>query len=90
MEVSQAAVVPYAALELISEKLSQTVKRLIIIIIILVIALLGTNIAWILYESQYETESYQVMSDDGNANYIGNDGDIFNGSECYSEEKEEG
>ena len=83
MEVSQ------AAFEFTIEKMSQAMKRMLIIIILLIVALIGTNIAWILYESQYETETYQVVADDGNANYIGNDGDIFNGSECYSQEKEE-
>lgn len=84
MEVSQ------AAFEFTVEKISQANKRMLIIIILLIVAFVGSNIAWLLYESQFETESYQVMADDGNANYIGNDGDIFNGSECYSEEKEEG
>ena len=83
MEVSQ------AAFEFTVEKMSQAMKRMLIIIIILIVALVGTNIAWILYESQYETETYQVQSDDGNANYIGNDGDIHNGSECYGEKEEE-
>ena len=55
------------------------------IIITLIIALIGTNLAWILYESSMETVTettetitYDVEQDNesGNNNFIGNDGDI--------------
>lgn len=55
------------------------------IIIILIAALLLTNGLWLWHESQYEfvSDEYSVEmeADDGsNANYIGNNGDINNGS----------
>ena len=71
--------VPYAALELMSEKLSQTIKRLIVIIVVLIFALLGTNIAWIVYESQFDTAFCDVQSDGGDVQYIGRDGENTNG-----------
>lgn len=49
-------------------------------IIILIVALVGTNIAWIWYINQYDfvTET-TTLDDNGTNNYIGNDGDINNG-----------
>lgn len=42
------------ALEMISE-LKKTTKRWFVVSIILLIALLGTNVAWLIYESSFET-----------------------------------
>lgn len=58
------------------------VKRLWITTLILIFMLVGTNGAWLWWESQWETvESWEITqeSDGGTNNYIGNDGDIFNG-----------
>lgn len=35
--------------------MERQVKRMFIIIIILIIGLIGTNVAWIVYESQFDT-----------------------------------
>ena len=43
-----------AAFEFTIEKMAQVQKRLFIIIIFLIIALVGSNVAWIVYESQFE------------------------------------
>lgn len=55
-------------------------KRHWILEIILVALLVLTNIAWIVYEAQFETveESTVIEQDNeqGDNNYIGNDGDI--------------
>ena len=42
------------ALEMLSE-LKKTTKRWFIVSIILLIALVGTNVAWLIYESSFET-----------------------------------
>ena len=42
------------ALEMLSE-LKKTTKRWFIVSIILLIALAGTNVAWLIYESSFET-----------------------------------
>ena len=54
-------------------------------IIILIVLLVLTNAMWLWAWNQYDyvdTEEYSVdldADDGGNANYIGNDGDIYNG-----------
>ena len=42
------------ALEMLSE-LKKTTKRWFLVSIILLIALVGTNVAWLIYESSFET-----------------------------------
>jgi len=56
-----------------------------ITIIVLIILLVVTNAMWLVAWNQYDyvdTEEYSVdvdADDGGNANYIGNNGDIYNG-----------
>lgn len=60
----------------------RTIKRLWVIIILLIVLFVGTNAAWIYYESQWEvveTTEITQENDGGYNNYIGNDGDIYNG-----------
>ena len=52
-------------------------RKSTVIIIALIIALVVMNIAWIVAWCQYDYVSYEITSDDGNANYIGGDGDIM-------------
>ena len=69
-------------IDLLSAMAERTIKRLWIVILVLIIALIGTNAGWLYYESQFEdvvtTEIVQENAD-GYNNYIGNDGDIVNG-----------
>ena len=61
-----------------------------ILVLVLVILLVVTNALWLYRETQFVTESTEIevrTEDGGNANYIGNDGDIYNG-EHQSEEDE--
>lgn len=58
-----------------------------ITIIMLIILLVVTNAMWLVAWNQYDyVEDYASLeADDGsNANYIGNDGDIYNGGEDNS------
>lgn len=60
----------------------RTIKRLWIVVLILILLLAATNGAWIYYESQWEvveTTEITQENDGGFNNYIGNDGDIYNG-----------
>ncbi len=75
--------IPYAVYEAQQERNDRSNKRLWILTIILIIALLASNIAWIIYESQFETvvdESDTVISlsqEAENDNYfVGRDGNI--------------
>lgn len=60
------------ALEMLSE-LKKTTKRWFVVSIILLIALVGTNVAWLIYESSFETvtetqtvEQHQENTDNSN------------------------
>ena len=82
--------VPYVAYESALMHSSKANKRLTIICVILVIALILSNLAWIIYEKQFETveettEEYydydvDQKSDNGDNNFIGRDGNIINGN----------
>lgn len=83
--VSENVSVPYIVHESAMARSERHSKRLWIVILVLIGALIGTNLAWIVYESQFEDvvttteENILVDADDnGVANYIGNDGDIYN------------
>lgn len=77
---NQNIVVPYVAHESAMARSERHSKRLWIVILVLIVSLLGTNLAWIIYEAQFETveESTVVEQENSNGdnNYIGNDGDI--------------
>lgn len=63
------------------------VKRLVWAIIVSVILLFASNALWLWAWCQYDYESYEVTADgDSNANYIGQDGTIYNGGINQSEE----
>ena len=73
--------IPYIAHESAMARAERAAKRLWAVIILLIVMLVGTNAAWIWYESQFETITTEVTQEnaDGYNNYIGNDGDINNG-----------
>ena len=77
--------VPYIVHESDMSRLERQLKRLWIVILVLVFLLVGTNCAWLWYNSQFETvetvEEYQIEQDaeSGNNNSIINGGEIVNG-----------
>ena len=80
--------IPYVAHEASVSRLEKTNKRMFILCIILIAALIFSNVAWIVYEMQFETveeiaEEYDfdVIQDgeNGNNNFVGRDGGIVNG-----------
>lgn len=87
----EAKPVPHAAYELTVGRLCKINFHLYIVIIILIVALVLSNGAWIYYESQWETvETTEITQDNENGynNYIGNDGDIHNGQTDNQENEE--
>lgn len=73
--------VPYVVHEGVMSRLERVIKRLWIALIMTIILLVGTNGAWIWYESQYEdsvttTETYEAGADDGGTAIVSGDGDI--------------
>ena len=81
--------IPYIAFESATARQERTIKRLWILCLVLIIALLGTNAGWIYWENQFEdvvvTQDVDATADgdsDLNLNTIGGD---FYGGESESE-----
>ena len=70
--------VPFIVHEGTMARAEITIKRLWITILLLIVLLVGTNGAWIWYESQFEDIAISQENEDGYNNFVGNDGDIFN------------
>ena len=84
--------VPYIVHESSMARMERQVKRGWIALIVVVALLFASNAAWLYAWMQYDYTSEEVIvdvnSDDGgNANYIGNDGDIVNGESDRTEEE---
>ena len=77
------AVMPIAQHEKDQNRLMGIIKSLIAVIVILIVLLVGSNVGWLIYNSQFEVveESTTITQEnaEGYNNYIGNDGDIVNG-----------
>lgn len=72
-------IVPYFVHEGIVARQERTINRLWVLCIIIFIAFVGSNAAWLWYENQFMDEvTITQENEDGYNNYIGNDGDITN------------
>lgn len=74
--------VPYISHEAAQARAERMNKRLIVALIVAIALLFATNVIWLLTISQYEILGSEVTVDTegkGNANYVGQDGDIYNG-----------
>jgi len=70
--------VPYAVLELEDRKH----KRLWVVILVLIVALLGTNAGWIYYENSFEdvvTTTQEITQDSGDGGSNTYNGDFIGG-----------
>ncbi len=71
--------IPFIAFESALARCERTIKRLIIVIIVLIGLLVVTNVLWIIYESQYEdvttTVTQELEGDNSSNSFIG--GDIY-------------
>lgn len=56
----------------------QTNKRMFIIIIVLILMLVGTNVGWFIYESQFEvvSDTTSMYSQDNGTNVYGNNNSV--------------
>lgn len=68
-------------IDLLSAMAERTIKRLWIIILVLIIALIGTNGAWLYYESQFETVETTIEAEQGDGVNIVGGGDVNYGAE---------
>ena len=76
--------IPYVAYESMLDKEDRQQRRMVVAIIVLIVLLVVTNVIWLVAWNQYDyvdAEDYQVDVDaeNGIANYIGEDGNIYNG-----------
>lgn len=81
--------IPYIVFESTMARAERQQKRLVIALILAVVMIVASNLAWLYVWNSYEYvgESSVSVEGEGNANYIGNDGDITNG-ENNSQENE--
>ena len=71
--------VPYIAHESAVAKLERVIKRLWVLALVLIVLLAASNAAWLYYESSFEEIRIEQDNESGYNNFIGNDGDIYNG-----------
>ena len=66
-------------IDIIATMAKTTIKKLWVIIILLILLLFGTNLAWVIYESQFTDESWSYEARAGeNGNAIANgEGEVF-------------
>ena len=71
------AVMPIAQHEKDQNRLISIIKSLIAVIVILIVLLVGSNIAWIVYENSFEdyviTQDVEKDADNGTNNFVGGD-----------------
>lgn len=82
------ASVPYIVYESAQNRMERTNKRLLTALIIAIILAFISNLVWLYAWMQYDyssaetdTQSIDIDAKDGTANYIGNDGEIINGTD---------
>ena len=71
--------ISYYAHEGMLARMERVNHRQFVVIIILIVCLVASNLAWVLYETSFEEVTVTQENTDGFNNYIGNDGDIVNG-----------
>lgn len=81
--------VPYVVHEADMARQERTIKRLWILLLVIVGLFVGSNGWWIWRESQFEDITITQENEDGYNNFIGNDGDIYNGEANNQNSQEE-
>ena len=71
------AVMPIAQHEKDQNRLMVIIKSLVAVIVILIVLLVGSNIAWIVYENSFEdyviAQDVEQDADNGENNFVGGD-----------------
>ena len=66
-----------------------TIKRLWIALVVAILMIVATNVAWLIYISQFDFEGYDYAQDGEGINIIGDgNGASYNGAEAKSQEKD--
>lgn len=81
--------VPYIVHESAMARNERHIRRLVIALIVAIVMIAITNITWLILWNSYEYvgESTVTVEGEGNANYIGDDGDITNGEDNSKEDQ---
>lgn len=81
--------VPYIVHESAMARSERHIRRLVIALIVAIVMIAITNITWLIIWNSYEYvgESTVTVEGEGNANYIGDDGDITNGEDSSKEDQ---
>lgn len=77
--------VPYIVYETEQARAERHIKRLWIALIVAITMLFASNVGWLIYESQFATVSYVQDGEGMNNVNIGEQGDLFYGTESESE-----
>lgn len=81
--------VPYIVHETAMARNERNVKWLVVALIVSILLAFATNVGWLIYESQFETLTYQQDGEGiNNVNY-GDQGDLNNGAESENQTEEE-
>lgn len=78
--------VPYYVHENLRAQMMVANRRLWVLLLVMLFLFVGTNVAWILYESQFEDVEITQENERGVNNFIGNDGDINNYGEAEDQD----
>lgn len=88
VELKDMPPIPFAAHEAEVSRQERQIKRQWIALIVAIAIIFASNAIWLYAWMQYDYESYEITADgDSNANYIGQDGNIYNGGYNQSEEE---
>ncbi len=81
--------VPYVAHQSAAARQERQIRRMWIALIVAVAMLFASNMGWLIYESQFETITYEQDGEGiNNVNY-GEQGDLNNGTESENQAEEE-
>lgn len=78
--------IPYIVHEGAMSRMERVNKRLIAIIVLLIVLLISSNIAWLIYESKYQDICIEAEQDGYGVNIVGG-GDITYGPESDNQDK---
>jgi uncharacterized paraquat-inducible protein A len=83
--------VPYIAHQSAAARQERQIRRMWIALIVAIALMFFTNMIWVGVFSSYDYSSEEIIvdaEDNGNANYIGQDGNIYNGENNSAETQE--
>lgn len=80
MDDGKVLTVPFVVYESSMSREERTIKRLFVALILTIVFLVGTNVAWVLYISQYEVYDYDQDGDGINNVNFGDQGFLRNGA----------